>query len=205
MKREMSLALAQRARERASTPEGRARDLYMDMRDARDLLKSVLEAAGKPGGSNAREREGRRDAEDNRRRLEQILERSEREARDLEKEIKRLQEDLRTQQERRDDGRSASRQPISDRYFRELTDTVRRRNSASEKLSVIRLSAQSDWFTCTQLRELLGLVGFGSDQETVAITLYPRLVDQGRFYTLSDAFRYSSSWRTVCERLRLPI
>lgn len=189
---------AQRIRERAVSPEGMARDLTYELKDARKLLDKVL---GDYGGrtERAREREVAREREADQRDLRASLERAERVARELEREIVRLRGDVRGS-----GGERYLEAAMSDRDFKDLTDSVKRRSFAAEKVSLIRMVAQSDWFTTRQLRELLGLVTFSGDQESVAVAIYPHLVDKARFYTLNDAFRFSSSWKTVCQKLGLP-
>ena len=144
--------------------------------------------------------------ENDRRNLEKLLENSERNARDMEQEVRRLQDSVRELQERnRVDNRFREPLPMNDRSFRELTDAVRRQGLSGEKVNIVRLASRTESFSCQQLRELLGLFSYSSDQEAVALAVYPRLVDQGRFYTLSDAFRFTSSWRTVCSKLGLQL
>jgi len=189
---------AQRGRERAVSPEGMARDLTYELKDARKLLEKVL---GDYGGrtDRARDREVAREREADQRDLRASLERAERVARELEREIVRLRGEVRGP-----GGEYYLGEAMPDRDFRELTEAIKRRSFAAEKVSLIRMVAQSDWFTTRQLRDLLGLVSFSGDQESVAIAIYPRLVDKARFYTLNDAFRFSSSWKTVCQKLGLP-
>jgi hypothetical protein len=198
---------AQRSRESTSnTPEGRAYNLYLDIRDSRNLLTRVLQGAAREQGNSARDREGRRDYENDRRNLEKLLENAERNSRDLEQEVRRLQDTIREIQERnRGDNRFRDPIAMSDRSFRELTDAVRRQGFSGEKVNIIRLAARTELFNCQQLRELLGLLSYSSDQEAIAVAIYPRLVDQGRFYTLSNAFRFTTSWRTVCGKLGLQL
>ncbi|WP_395088778.1 DUF4476 domain-containing protein [Armatimonas sp.] len=176
---------------RAMLPEERAHRLAVDMADARELLRRVLAAQSKDSGT-ARERETRRDRENDQRRLETLLDQAERDARDLERDLVRQSAYAYLE---------VPRLALRDDEFRDVVDSVKRRSFPEDKLSTVRLATRSSYLTCSQLRVLVGLFNFSEGKEEVAVTLYPRLTDPQRFYTLADAFPFSSTWRSVCTKL----
>lgn len=190
---------AQREKLRATTPEGMARDLGDDLREARGLLDRVLLASRGTVRENggAREREVRRDGDSDRRRLELLLESSERNARDLEREISRL----RNQGYNPSLDRSRERQAIRDSEFDQVLFSVHRARTASEEMRIVRQLAVGPWISVGQLRELIKVVDQPRDQEETAFLLYTRLTDPGRFYTIREVFKSSDSWENVCRRL----
>jgi Domain of unknown function (DUF4476) len=190
---------AQRERVRATTPEGMARDLGDDLREARGLLDRVLLSSRGTVRENggARERETRREGDSDRRRLELLLESSERSARDLERELGR----------QRDQGysqtldRNRNRQPLRDSEFDQIVFAIRRARTAGEEMRIVRQVAMEQWVTTGQLRELIKVVDQPRDQEETAFLLYTRLTDSGRFYTIRDVFKDTNSWENVCRKL----
>ena len=189
---------AQREKSRGTNlaPETMARNLADDLRDARGLLSRVLSTREKDG-SGARERETRRDADSDRRRLEVLLENAERDARELEREVIRLRDQNYSQFNDRNRGRQALR----DSDFDQIIFTVRRARTAGEEMRIVRQLALEQWITSGQLRDLLKVVDQSRDQEETAYLLYPRLTDSGRFYTIRDSFKSTASWASVCQRL----
>lgn len=192
---------AQREKTReATSPESMARQLGDDLREARGLLDRVLSARGGWGNSResgARDREIRRDGDNDRRRLELLLEGSERNARELEREIARLREQSYSQYGDRNRNRPAMR----DSDFDQIVFAVRRARTASDEMRIVRQVAMEQWITARQLRDLIQVVDQPKDQEETAYLLYPRLTDPSRFYTIRDGFKSSSSWESVCWRL----
>ncbi len=172
-------------------PEERAHRLAVDMADARELLRRVLAAQSKDTGT-ARERETRRDRENDQRRLETLLDQAERDARDLERDLVRLSTSSYL---------DVPRITLRDEELREVVDAIKRRSFPEDKLSTLRVATRSSYLSCSQLRTLIGLFNFSEGKEEVAVTLYPRLTDPQRFFTLADAFPFSSSWRSVCAKL----
>ncbi|WP_309719199.1 DUF4476 domain-containing protein [Armatimonas sp.] len=211
MKQQMSLVLAavvsvgvlvpvwaqqSRERARAASPEGMARNLSLDLREARELLDRVMNNRVKDTGG-ARERETRRDSDTERRRLEVLLENAERDARELERQLG----------SRQGSGfipptdRNSSRQAMRDADFELVVFSVRRAKTARDEMQIVRQLAAQQWISTNQLRDLLKVVDQPSDQEETAFLLYQRLSDISRFYTIRDSFKSSSSWQTVCQRL----
>ncbi len=189
---------AQREKSRGTnlTPETMARNLADNLRDARGLLSRVLSTREKEGGG-ARERETQRDAASDRRRLEVLLENAERDARELEREVGRLRDQNYSQFNDRNRGRQAMR----DSDFDQIVFAVRRARTAGDEMRIVRQLALEQWITSGQLRDLLKVVDQSRDQEETAYLLYPRLTDSGRFYTIRDSFKSTTSWASVCQRL----
>ena len=190
---------AQRERVRATTPEAMARDLGDDLREARGLLDRVLLSSRGTSRENggAREREVRREGESDRRRLELLLEGSERNARDLEREISRLRDQVNSQIL----DRPRERFPLRDSEFDPIVFAVHRAKTAGEEMRIVRQASLGGWVTVRQLSELIKVVDQPRDQEETAFLFYTRLVDPGRFYTIRDSFKDPGSWENVCRRL----
>ena len=185
-----------RERARAASPEGMARKLSLDLREARELLDRVLSNRAKDSGG-AREREIRRDSDTERRRLEVLLENAERDARELERQLASgqgsgyiLPSD-----------RNFNRQAMRNADFDLVVFSVRRARTAGDEMRIVRQLAAQQWINSNQLRDLLKAVDQPRDQEETAFLLYQRLTDVNRFYTIRESFKSSDSWQNVCQRL----
>ena len=185
---------AQRTAERATTPEGMARNLSLDLREARRLLDRVLADSTPRGG--AREREGSRESEANKRDLTDLLERSERTARDLENAFRGGRRDDVWQQRA-----VGERSTISDYQFNDVILAVRRAKTAGDERRIVQTFAQREYLTSRQLVSLLPVLDQSSNQEDAAVLLYPRLIDPDRFFTIREVLKSTSSWENILKRL----
>jgi hypothetical protein len=185
-----------RERARAASPEGMARNLSLDLREARTLLDRVLSNRGKDSGG-AREREVRRDSDTERRRLEVLLENAERDARELERQLASGQGSGYISPS----DRNVNRQAMRDADFDLVVFSVRRARTARDEMQIVRQLAAQQWINSNQLRDLLKVVDQPRDQEETAFLLYQRLTDINRFYTIRESFKASNSWQNVCQRL----
>lgn len=193
----------QRGREQAATPEAMARSIAVDLREARGLVVRLLPPSGPP----ARDRERRPDGGErggegrnatDRRRLEFLLERAERTARDLEgleTEITRLRGG--------DSPRSATPVPaaVSEEDFKVILDTYNARFFSNEKMDYLRSVARKYYFECRQLEALVEATFATSDRMETVYILYPRVLDKERIFTLEKQFLLSSDWKEVCKKL----
>ncbi|MCX6367194.1 MAG: DUF4476 domain-containing protein [Armatimonadetes bacterium] len=185
-----------RERARAASPEGMARKLSLDLREARELLDRVLSNRAKDSGG-AREREIRRDSDTERRRLEVLLENAERDARELERQLASGQGSGFIPSS----DRNVNRQAMRNADFDLVVFSVRRARTARDEMQIVRQLAAQQWINSNQLRDLLKVVDQPRDQEETAFLLYQRLTDVNRFYTIRESFKSSDSWQNVCQRL----
>ena len=191
---------AQREKTRAATPEGMARSIALDLREARTLLDRVLDKRTQPQpreGEGARDREVRKDADSDRSRLEMLLENSERDARSLEREITRLRDQSYSQWNDAPRGRT----PMRDSDFDQVLFALRRAPTAGDEMRIVRQVAAEQWISSRQLRDLIKVLDQPRNQEEASALLYARLSDPGRFYTIRDSFKSDSSWENVCRKL----
>ena len=178
----------QRTPDRDQTPEGMARSIVLDVQEARRLAESLT---SEPPG---RDREsGGRTPTSTRRRLEIVLARAERTAREL--------ESIETQISRlRNSGGMSGGIGISDNDFVDVLKAYRSRPFPGERLDFLKTVAGKS-FSVRQLDRLLELETFSADKQKVIYLLYPRLVDTERFFTLEKHFTFASEWKEVCTHL----
>ena len=76
--------------------------------------------------------------------------------------------------------------------FANLLDSIDRATFKGDKLNVIR-SASSNYFTCSQVKQIILRLTFDSDRVEAACMLYPSVVDRNNWFTVLDAATFSSS------------
>ena len=59
------------------------------------------------------------------------------------------------------------------------------------------------YVTVDQVIAIMKTAGFDSTRIEIAVLLYPRVVDQHRWFTVDDALDFSSSRATLRQRLNL--
>ena len=79
------------------------------------------------------------------------------------------------------------------RDFSLLQKQVEDTSFHSDKLSVIRLSAQHNTFTCDQVAQLISSISFSGDQIKALDILAPKIEDPARSFVILNAFSFQSS------------
>lgn len=95
--------------------------------------------------------------------------------------------------------KEAEKKEMSDTDFKALVDNIKTKNFSREKVAVIKLAAENNYFTFSQLLELLNQV---RRTDTVELTdiikaVYPKVADKKNRYMLFDYFKFQSDKDSV--------
>jgi hypothetical protein len=85
-----------------------------------------------------------------------------------------------------------------------LVARVRDASFADDQLALVREAAQLNWFSVAQVVALMKACSFEDTRIEIAVTLYPRIIDPQSWYTVYDAFDFSSSKQTLRQRTGQP-
>ena len=86
---------------------------------------------------------------------------------------------------------------MTESQFNRLLQNVKNEGFADDQASVVRVAAQSQFFTVNQLIRLLNVFTFASDKIEIVRIVYPRIVDKENAHNLLGAFTYSSDKKAV--------
>lgn len=81
--------------------------------------------------------------------------------------------------------------PMDSQAFGDLHRRVRSKSFSRDKIAVISLAANHNWFSCSQVSQLLRSMSFGRDKLSALRTLAPRIIDKSSAYSILDAFTFS--------------
>lgn len=90
--------------------------------------------------------------------------------------------------------KEAEKKEMTDADFKLLIDNLKAKKFSREKIDVIKIAAENNYFTFSQLQGLLDQVK-GSDSGdliTVIKTVYPKVTERKNNYLLLDYFRFQS-------------
>lgn len=82
---------------------------------------------------------------------------------------------------------------MDSRSFEQLKQTLKNESFDDTRLSISRQVMKNNWFTVTQVKELMGLFSFEDRKLDLAKSAYDNTVDKGNYFLLYDALRFSSS------------
>lgn len=86
---------------------------------------------------------------------------------------------------------------MSESEFRQLLQNVENEGFADDKTSVVRIAAQSNYFTIDQLVRLLEAFSFSEDKINIVRIVYPKITDKDNAHNLLNAFTYSEDKQEV--------
>ncbi|MBP8808085.1 MAG: DUF4476 domain-containing protein [Kofleriaceae bacterium] len=101
----------------------------------------------------------------------------------------------------RDDHRPGQVVGMPDADYQRLLAAVGAANFPAEQLDVINAAAPYYAFTSDQVIGLMRAVSFDDNRLAIATTLFPRVVDPGRFYLAYEALDFPSSKDALRKRL----
>lgn len=90
---------------------------------------------------------------------------------------------------------------LSDTELARVISRVQAESYSDEQLALIRSVAKSSYFTADQVVSLMKLCAYDDTRVEVAAALYPRVVDNQNWYLVYDGLTYSSSKKTLRERI----
>lgn len=81
--------------------------------------------------------------------------------------------------------------------FKQLLSNVENESFSDDQASVVRIAANSKYFSIDQLVRLLELFSFSDDKINIVRIVYPRVVDKDNAHNLLGAFTYSDDKKKV--------
>jgi hypothetical protein len=90
---------------------------------------------------------------------------------------------------------------VSDADFELMAERVSAATYADDQLALVQELAQSSYFTVAQVVALMKVCTYEDTRIEVAVALYPRISDPANWYLVNDGLTYSSSKRTLRERI----
>lgn len=82
---------------------------------------------------------------------------------------------------------------MGEREFRALTDQMGRAAFADDKLGLVKIAAQTNYFTVAQVIGLMELASFDDTRVEIAVVCAPRVIDGDRWFEVYGALTFSSS------------
>lgn len=90
---------------------------------------------------------------------------------------------------------------LTDSELRTVISRVQAESYSDDQLALVKTVAQSSYFTTEQVVALMKLCAYEDTRIEIAATLYPRVVDNQNWYLIYDGLTYSSSKKTLRERI----
>lgn len=90
-----------------------------------------------------------------------------------------------------------SNKAMSGSEFKQLLSNVENESFSDDQASVVRIAANSKYFSIDQLVRLLELFSFSDDKINIVRIVYPRVVDKDNAHNLLGAFTYSDDKKKV--------
>ena len=86
-----------------------------------------------------------------------------------------------------------NRQPMNERSFEQLKQSIRRESFDDTKLSIAKTATRDQAVSTAQVRELLGLFSFEQSKLDLAKYCYQYTTDYNNYYLVANSFSFSSS------------
>ncbi|MEO6671065.1 MAG: DUF4476 domain-containing protein [Ferruginibacter sp.] len=86
-----------------------------------------------------------------------------------------------------------AKQPMNANEFDQLKQTISNGNFENTKLSIAKQTISSNYFSATQVKEMLGLFSFDNSKLEIAKATYRNCIDKGNYFIVTDALVFSSS------------
>lgn len=92
---------------------------------------------------------------------------------------------------------------ISPRDFAALRQTIANANFESTRLNIFKQALFGNYFTASQVSDLMSLFCFESYKLEVAKLAYPKTIDQQNYYMVNNGFNFSSSVHQLGEYIAM--
>lgn len=90
---------------------------------------------------------------------------------------------------------------LTDSELKTVASRVSAESYADDQLALIKAVAKTSYFTVDQVVSLMKLCSYEDTRIEIAATLYPRVLDSQNWYLVYDGLTYSSSKKTLRERI----
>lgn len=86
-----------------------------------------------------------------------------------------------------------NRQPMNDRSFMQLKQTVSRESFDDARMSIVKAAIGNNYLSSYQVKDLLSLFSFENSKLDIAKYCYRFATDPGNYYVVADMLTYNSS------------
>lgn len=86
-----------------------------------------------------------------------------------------------------------NRQPMNERSFEQLKQSIRRESFDDNKLSIAKAAIRNQAISTTQVQELLGLYSFEQNKLDIGKYCYQYSTDYNNYYLVANSFAFSAS------------
>lgn len=81
---------------------------------------------------------------------------------------------------------------MNDQAFHGLLQSIKQAPFESDRNGVISTAANYNYFTCQQLAQIIGMLGFSSERENACRLIIPKLVDKYNSHVVLSCLTFSS-------------
>ena len=93
-------------------------------------------------------------------------------------------------------------QQMTQQNFDALKSVIKRESFDNSRLNIAKQAGGANYFSAAQVRDLLQIFSFDASRLDLAKFLYNRTIDKGNYFTVNDAFAYSSSKDELANYIR---
>ena len=104
---------------------------------------------------------------------------------------------------RDDDKKSkpAKPQPMKSADFAQLVEAIRSASFDDDKVGVVRLAAQNNWFLASQGAAVMDLISFDDSKIDAAVAMWPRITDPENYFVMMNKLGFDSSKEKLRKRV----
>ena len=100
------------------------------------------------------------------------------------------------------DRNNNSYKPMSDPSFSSLWETMRKETFENTRVTLLKQSIETNYFTTMQVKQLMALFTFEDNKLDIAKTAYRNTVDKENYFQLYDSFTFSTSKENLSAFIR---
>jgi hypothetical protein len=95
----------------------------------------------------------------------------------------------------------AKPQPMRSAEFGQLVDAIRSASFDDDKVGVVRLAAQNNWFLASQGAAVMDLISFDDGKIDAAAAMWPRITDPENYFVMMNKLSFDSSKEKLRKRV----
>jgi hypothetical protein len=95
----------------------------------------------------------------------------------------------------------AKPQPMTSAAFGQLVEAIRSASFDDDKVSVVRLAAQNNWFSANQGAAVMDLLSFDDGKIDAAAAMWPRITDPEHYFVMMNKLTFDSSKEKLRKRV----
>jgi hypothetical protein len=95
----------------------------------------------------------------------------------------------------------AKPQPMTSAQFGQLVEAIRSASFDDDKVGVVRLAAQTNWFLASQGAAVMDLISFDDGKIDAAAAMWPRITDPENYFVMLNKLNFDSSKEKLRKRV----